>query len=89
MTEQTLGFSKKRTLPVWNRNPFKAAEASSVTKDKEVVLMADTFNTYFEPENLRSALRVLERLGYQVHVVNPANGDGQPLCWEEPISLLV
>ena len=80
LTEQTLGFSKKRTLPVWNRNPFKAAEASSVTKDKEVVLMADTFNTYFEPENLRSALRVLERLGYQVHVVNPANGDGQPLC---------
>ena len=60
LTEQTLGFSKKRTLPVWNRNPFKAAEASSVTKDKEVVLMADTFNTYFEPENLRSALRVLE-----------------------------
>ena len=80
LTEQTLGFSKKRTLPVWNRNPFKAAEASSVTKDKAVVLMADTFNTYFEPENLRSALRVLERLGYRVHVVNPANEDGQPLC---------
>ena len=59
LTEQTLGFSKKRTLPDWNRNPFQAAEASSVIKDKEVVLMADTFNTYFEPENLRSALRVL------------------------------
>ena len=80
LTEQTLGFSKKRTLPVWNKNPFKAAEASRATKDKQVVLMADTFNTYFEPENLRSALRVLERLGYQVHVVNPLNGDGQSPC---------
>ena len=38
LTEQTLGFSKKRTLPVWNRNPFKAAEASSVTKDKDCLL---------------------------------------------------
>ena len=80
LTEKFLGLSQKRSLPVWNRDPFKATEASRATKEKEVVLMADTFNTYFEPDNLRSALRVLEKLGYQVHVVDPSKGNGRPVC---------
>ena len=33
---------------------------------REVALFADTFNTYFEPENLRAAVEVLTRLGYRV-----------------------
>ncbi|MEM9683805.1 MAG: heterodisulfide reductase-related iron-sulfur binding cluster, partial [Pseudomonadota bacterium] len=45
----------------------------------EVVLFADTFNTYFEPENARAALRVLEAAGYHVHTATPADG-GRPLC---------
>ena len=80
LTEKFLGLSQKRSLPVWNRDPFKATEASRATKEKEVVLMADTFNTYFEPDNLRSALKVLEKLGYQVHVVDPSKGNGRPVC---------
>jgi Fe-S oxidoreductase len=39
----------------------------------------DTFNRYFEPENARAALAVLEAAGYRVHLPQPAGG-GRPLC---------
>jgi Fe-S oxidoreductase len=43
-----------------------------------VFLLADTFNRYFEPENLRAALRVLRASGYGV--VIPANGRRAVCC---------
>jgi Fe-S oxidoreductase len=46
---------------------------------REVALFADTFNTYFEPENLDDAVAVFHRLGYRVSVLQPADG-GRPLC---------
>jgi Fe-S oxidoreductase len=46
---------------------------------REVALLADTFNTYFEPETLHDAVAVLERLGYRVSVLQPPDG-GRPLC---------
>jgi len=45
----------------------------------EVVLLVDTFNRYFEPENARAALAVLQAAGYRVHLPQPAGG-GRPLC---------
>jgi Fe-S oxidoreductase len=52
-----------------------------------VALLADTFNTYFEPETLRAAVRVLARLGYRVRVPGSTDGAGKasngaarPLC---------
>lgn len=45
----------------------------------EVVLFADTFNNYFESENARAALRVLEAAGYTVHIAQAA-GESRPLC---------
>ena len=47
---------------------------------REVVLFADTFNRYFERENLDAALSVLVAGGYRVHAVLPADGDERPLC---------
>jgi Fe-S oxidoreductase len=44
----------------------------------EVVLLVDTFNRYFEPENARAAERVLRRSGYRV--LNPDPARGRPLC---------
>ena len=44
----------------------------------EVVLLVDTFNRYFEPENAHAAARVLTRAGYRVVSPDPANG--RPLC---------
>ena len=37
----------------------------------------DIFNCYFEPENLRSALKVLKGAGYRVHI--PRKNNGHPL----------
>jgi Fe-S oxidoreductase len=44
------------------------------------VLFADTFNRYFERENLDAALAVLAAGGYRVHVAQPADGSSRPLC---------
>ena len=44
----------------------------------EVVLLIDTFNRYFEPENAHAAERVLRRAGYTV--TTPEPGIGRPLC---------
>jgi len=46
----------------------------------EVVLFADTFNRYFEPENLHAAVAVLHAGGYRVHVATPTDGTARPLC---------
>ena len=47
---------------------------------REVVLFADTFNRYFERENLDAALSVLVAGGYRVHAALPTDGDERPLC---------
>ena len=44
-----------------------------------MVLFIDTFNRYFEPENARAALAVLQAAGYAVHLPEAADG-GRPLC---------
>jgi Fe-S oxidoreductase len=46
----------------------------------EVVLFADTFNRYFERENLDAALEVLKAGGYRVHVAKPVDQSSRPLC---------
>jgi Fe-S oxidoreductase len=43
---------------------------------REVALFADTFNTYFEPENLHAAIAVLTQLGYRVALLRSDDGDG-------------
>jgi Fe-S oxidoreductase len=42
------------------------------------VLLVDTFNRWFEPENARAAERVLTRAGYRTLSPDPARG--RPLC---------
>ncbi|HXY89615.1 MAG TPA: FAD-linked oxidase C-terminal domain-containing protein, partial [Xanthobacteraceae bacterium] len=47
---------------------------------REVVLFADTFNRYFERENLDAARDVLDAAGYRVRFAAPADGAARPLC---------
>jgi FAD/FMN-containing dehydrogenase/Fe-S oxidoreductase len=54
--------------------------ASGRGEEREVVLLADTFNRYFERENLDAAMTVLRAAGYTVHVAKPADGSKRPLC---------
>jgi len=46
----------------------------------EVALLADTFTTWFEPENARAAVRVLESAGFLVRTAAPPPGERRPLC---------
>jgi FAD/FMN-containing dehydrogenase/Fe-S oxidoreductase len=62
LSKGLLRFAEKRALPRWG-NAFPALERS----DADVLLFVDTFNRYFEPENARAALNVLESAGYRVH----------------------
>jgi len=46
---------------------------------REVALFVDTFNRWFEPHNVRAAIRVLQAAGYRVHAAQPLT-IGRPLC---------
>ena len=70
--EKITGFTARRDLPKWSARPFKDTEAAQIpTGTQPLILFADTFNRYFEPENLRAALRVLAAAGYQVFIPKP------------------
>jgi FAD/FMN-containing dehydrogenase/Fe-S oxidoreductase len=58
-----LGFAPQRELPRWRSDYFR----EEGTSEGDVVLFVDTFNRYFEPENARAALKVLDAAGYRVH----------------------
>ena len=80
LTERVLGLSAARRLPTWRADKFLDKEAVAATaagSRGEVYLLADTFNRYFEPENLRAALKLLAAAGYRA--VMPNTG-GRPLC---------
>ena len=75
-----LGFAAQRSLPKWRGDAFLDSRSSaSAGQGAEAVLLVDTFNNYFEPENARAALAVMEAAGYRVHIARAADG-GRPLC---------
>jgi Fe-S oxidoreductase len=75
------GFAPERRLPAWRTDTFPSSARSGGADHRggEVVLLVDCFNRYFEPENVRAAIRVLEHAGYGVQVAPPENS-GRPLC---------
>ena len=79
ISEKMLGLSAKRSLPKWAARPFTASASAGEASAGEVVLFADTFNTYFDSENAFAAHRVLIAAGYRVHLVSAADGP-RPLC---------
>jgi Fe-S oxidoreductase len=80
LTQAWLGLSAKRSLPRWRRRTFLASTpaAARTGATGEVVLFADTFNNYFEPQNLEAARCVLHAAGYTVHIARAE--DPRPLC---------
>jgi len=78
LRERLSGFSARRRLPKW-RGDYFVDRVRALSGRREVVLFVDTFNRWFEPENARAALNVLEAAGYRVHVAQPAAGE-RPLC---------
>jgi FAD/FMN-containing dehydrogenase/Fe-S oxidoreductase len=78
-SERYLGLSGRRSLPRWRANPWREPARIPGAEARPVVFFADTFNRYFEPENIEAALRVLAAAGYGVHLPKPPDG-ARPLC---------
>jgi FAD/FMN-containing dehydrogenase/Fe-S oxidoreductase len=79
LTESWLGLSAKRSLPRWRSDTFMRDAPTLAPEQADVVLLADTFSNYFEPENARAAIKVLRAAGYRVHVAQSGAGS-RPLC---------
>jgi FAD/FMN-containing dehydrogenase/Fe-S oxidoreductase len=79
LSELLAGFSARRKLPRWRRDRFRDRATRPGGSAGEVVLFVDTFNRYFEPENIRAALRVLDAADYHIELALPLDG-GRPLC---------
>jgi Fe-S oxidoreductase len=80
LTERFLGISAARRLPSWRRDKFLDGETAATVPGSsrgDVYLLADTFNRYFEPENLRAAVKVLAAAGYRAIIPRTV---GRPLC---------
>ena len=85
-SEMLARFSARRSLPQWradiyrDRSDWRYNGAQPAGPPREAVLFADTFNRYFERENLDAALGVLTAAGYRVYPALPKDGDERPLC---------
>ncbi|MGE5768312.1 MAG: FAD-binding and (Fe-S)-binding domain-containing protein [Bacteroidota bacterium] len=77
LSQRLLGFAADRKLPRWRRDAYRQKDLPM--EGEEVILFADTFNRYFEPENLRDAETVLRRAGFAAVEALPGDG-GRPLC---------
>ena len=82
--EWVMGISAQRSLPIWksknfwnqpisDAHQFSPEQLANNADDKGVVLLADTFNAYFEDENLMAALKVLKAGGYRIHIPHKSN----------------
>jgi Fe-S oxidoreductase len=74
---RAVGLAAARSLPAWRRDAFHDGEAAGAAGTRTVLLFADTFSRFHEPENLRAALRVLAAAGYRAVMPRAA---GRPLC---------
>lgn len=99
LQEWFMGISAQRSLPVWKAknfwsnqevnapHQFTPTELAQVDQagNKGVVMLADTFNAYFEDENLRAALSVLKAAGYRVHIPQKSKtaSDSSNTCSKE------
>ncbi|MEJ2056299.1 MAG: FAD-linked oxidase C-terminal domain-containing protein, partial [Desulfofustis sp.] len=80
VSERFDGFTSRRPLPRWRTDFYRAEPAAGPESGKEVILFGDTFNTYFESENLTEARDVLISCGYRVLSPKAAYGGARPVC---------
>src|SRR5690606_3510339 len=72
--EKVAGFDKRRVLPEYSKEPFYRwfgkKNNNSFRSPKKVVLFADTYMNYHEPQVGKSALALLNACGYEVVLAN-------------------
>lgn len=75
--EKILGIDRRRSLPEVHADHFRKwfvdshSDTIPARGDKRILLFDDCFTTFNEPAIARAAVRVLERAGCQVELVNP------------------
>jgi FAD/FMN-containing dehydrogenase/Fe-S oxidoreductase len=75
LSERVAGLAADRPLPAWSTFPFREGADDDAP---EVILFADTFNRWFEPDHLSDALALLRAAGFRVgHARAPT---ARPLC---------
>lgn len=75
VSEMLLGLAAERSLPRFVWGAFHDAELRAPDgREREVILLPDAFNRYYEPENLRAAVTVLRAAGYDPAIARPARG---------------
>ena len=83
ISEILFGFTAKRKLPKWRKDYFKDSELPNLVDENDtkipVILFVDTFNRYYEPENIRSAINVLRSAGY-FPFIPESKKSSNPLC---------
>ncbi len=77
--EPITGLTRNRSLPEWHQQPFLNTKPVGSPSGRPVVLFADTFNRWFEPENLYAAQAVLEAAGYRIYFLTGSDRR-HPLC---------
>lgn len=76
------GIAGERIMPRYAQQSFRdwfSQRQAPNPEDPPVVLWPDTFNNYFYPDSLKSAVRVLEAAGYRVQI------PPRPLCCSRPL----
>jgi FAD/FMN-containing dehydrogenase/Fe-S oxidoreductase len=72
--EKLAGFDQRRTLPSYTKEPFhlwyEQQNGTRFKSGKKVVLFADTYLNYHEPEIGKSAVRLLNGCGFEVILAN-------------------
>lgn len=72
--EKFAGFDKRRTLPSYAKTPFykyfQENKARFLKAPRKVVLFADTYLNYHEPEIGKDAVKLLNDCGYEVILAN-------------------
>jgi FAD/FMN-containing dehydrogenase/Fe-S oxidoreductase len=80
-SERYAGLSARRSLPRWRQDAWReGARFVGAPEGPAVALFADTFNRYFEPENVSAALEVFTAAGCGIHLPRPVDGSTRPLC---------
>jgi Fe-S oxidoreductase len=81
LTKWIGGIASERTLPRFATQTYRAwhGKHAKRTGGERVILWPDTFNNHFRPETAIAATRLLERLGFEVHL------PPVPLCCGRPL----
>jgi Fe-S oxidoreductase len=79
LVETLTGFDRRRPLPRFHDSWLSGAKDARTGGGRPIVLFADTFNNWFEPENLEAARKVLAATGHDVRLARAPDGRA-PCC---------